>query len=124
MHDLEVVGLAGGLEGEGEAKAIAKGQFFLEGVPLMDFVGVAGARAIAMELAYEVAAVGGGVDDGVGRTGGNAAFEDDLEGFEGFVVLFKGEVIDKEDEFLGGAAEAIEDAGQGGEVGLRDFDEA
>ena len=94
VDNLKVDLLARLLEGDGEAEPVGEGGELLDGVADMQV----GALPVGEVLLDQVAAVGGGVDREVGRSGRDAPLEDRLEGGEVVIVLAEGEVVDEEDE--------------------------
>src|SRR5690606_15485441 len=63
------------------------------------------ARTIAEVFSDQVAAVGGGIDQHVIRPAFQASFQDSFQCSIVFGAVFKGEVIHKDDEFLGASAQ-------------------
>jgi hypothetical protein len=87
---------------------------------------VDGGRALVVHHLprHEMAAVGGCIEEHVGRPSLDAAFEHGLQRLVGGVRRLEGEVVAEEDEAVAGlAAQMVEEAGQRGDVLAMDLDE-
>ena len=70
-----------------------------------------------------MAAVRGGIEQGIGRAAFEAAVENRFEGFVAGFVAVEAQVVAIDDEAFGAVHEKAQKNGQGGDVLAGDFDE-
>ena len=103
-----------------QAEALGQGGLFGDGLGGVHLV----IAPVAEVLPDQVAAVGGGIDDHVGRPLLQTALQNGLHGGIGLVVLVKGQIVDEQDKFLTLVPQGAHQLGQAGEILLLDLDEA
>ena len=99
-------------EGDLETEAVGQGGYGFERVANADVI----ALAVGHALADEVAAVGGRVDDKVGRLAGETALDERLEGREIVVLTVKGQVVEEYNKAERRAERLLEQFGEAGDM--------
>lgn len=94
-HDGKIALFIGLLEGDGHAKAGRKAHQLLQSIIQVDIV----AAAFAHGLFHQMAAVAGGVNHSIFRTGGHAALQCGFQSGKMLVIPREAQIINKDDEF-------------------------
>ena len=113
LDDVQIFVLVRNGEGDLETEAVGQGGYGFERVAL----------AVGHALADEVAAVGGRVDDKVGRLAGETALDERLEGREIVVLTVKGQVVEEYNKAERRAERLLEQFGEAGDMARRHLDD-
>ena len=101
------------MEAQPKAEAVGEGDLLLHGL-----AGVDGGAALVVHhgARQQVAPVRGGVEQHIGRTPLDAAFQHRLQGLVGGVLRIEGQIVAKEDEGIGRWPHPAHEGGQGLDV--------
>ena len=119
LDDVQIFVLVRNGEGDLKTEAVGQGGDGFERVANADVI----ALTVGHALADEVAAVGGRVDDKVGRLAGKTALDERLEGREIVVLTVKGQVVEEYNKAERRAERLLEQFGEAGDMARRHLDD-
>ena len=119
LDDVQIFVLVRNGEGDLETEAVGQGGDGFERVANADVVTL----TVGHAFADEVAAVGGRVDDKVGRLAGETALDERLEGREIVVLTVKGQVVEEYNKAERRAERLLKQFGEAGDMARRHLDD-